>query len=177
MLHRISLTALTIFSGVLLTACIPANVPGLGQSQEATGDNIVGQSRIYAALQAGNDISCTIRSEDGDAEFKSSGKKQFISSVDPELNETANILTDGEFTYIWSSGEETGIKMPVVEYETEGSDTDSDSDNDPFNLSDLTEEEIEEMEKVKEQISCTFESLPDSTFQPPTTVRFMELTF
>lgn len=77
--------------------------------------------------------------------------------------EKGNLINDGQWIYVWSEGEETGIKYPVEESESSGENTPVPS----------FEEMVAQWDNY--QYHCQPTEINDQEFIPPAEVKFIDL--
>ncbi|PIY94388.1 MAG: hypothetical protein COX78_04535 [Candidatus Levybacteria bacterium CG_4_10_14_0_2_um_filter_35_8] len=139
----------------------------ISESAETVGNAVKGT--IQDLLLAGKSVTCTVNDETaggGTGIIFVSGKKMagdFRTTVEGETTES-HMITDGTYSYIWSSGQTEGVKIKVDEAKITPGASGQPGSNEAFDL------------KKETGLKCTPWAPDNGKFNPPTNIRFTDLS-
>lgn len=99
----------------------------------------------------------------------------FMTKMSDEPDVEGNILRDGQYQYIWQTGENEGMKLLITESDNDIFSIDNDDENDDFNQ---MEDETFEDDSVDESADMNFSCLPwkvdEAMFSIPSDINFVD---
>lgn len=112
------------------------------------------------AITTGSSTTCTFIKEGTIIEYTIKGKFTYTKTT---TNNTAYMINDGQFIYIWADGQKNGTKIPVVTNQYE------EKNFDPT----LIQENYKTITSKNYKTNCKEVSLGINTFVPPLDVDFI----
>ncbi len=162
-------------SAIFLSGCLPT-----GQKTQTPKDVLKEGQELAKAIETGKPIHCQISNEDKSEEMEYWVKGEKIKMVGSNLgsgmeDQTGYVITDGEYMYVWSDGEENGMKMKMPSDE-EMAEAEDAAKTFMEEMPDFGDEEVmAEFEDEGYMIDCKQQNISDSEFVPPSDIVFQDL--
>lgn len=132
--------------------------------------------KVADAMASGKSVECVMTNTQEGTQFtyQVKGKKtRAFGLLSPTSSSSGNMLSDGEYTYIWSDNDQVGTKFKIPTNIESGETTQESSDS----LPDLSSEaKQQEYENWGYTISCDEKLLSDDVFIAPISVEFSDLS-
>lgn len=140
----------------------------VSETAKIAGDVVKGT--IQDILSAGKSVTCTVAYDEkeigGTGIIFVSGKKMagdFKTTVEGKIIES-HMITDGTYSYIWSSDQTEGIKMKIDEAKVTPGANGQVKNNDVFDL------------EKESNLKCSPWLIDNSKFNPPANIKFTDFT-
>ncbi len=150
-----------VFSGCLGKEAAPVNDP----------------DKIANMVEAGKSMYCTMSTtEGGTIETWTKGKK--TKAYGKNMGGGASLgymISDGEWTYMWSDGSTKGSKYPVEDEVTPRSEGEESEEFEGEMPEVNMKEELADSMVDDYKYDCKEQNIPDSTFVPPSEIEFRDV--
>lgn len=168
--------AIVIIIAVLVGGYLVMNKKSTGTSQESSTasqdqkskDSGSVKNSIKSLLAGGKNVSCSVRYPMGETSLEgkvyvSANKMRgdYATTIDGKVMET-HMISDGTYSYSWSSGTPQGVKMKIDEAQTAASPVAG------------QQQQVDIDQQV--DMDCASWGVDNSMFTPPADVKFMDLS-
>jgi len=175
MKNKQSLTTIAILVILLVGGIAFAKSRQSSTPQSTSQTTSSSKQKISDWLSNKQSTICTVKNGDYETTIYTKGGKVRVDGVSRMQNDKKSFfIQNDKYAYIWTEGQETGIKYPIMDEmmeEEKGEETTQEPTNDyKFNLKEM-EHEWESM-----NYKCEPKSLDDSIFEPPTNIKFNDMS-
>ncbi len=172
-------------SGLVLSGC---SFPGQSANQNGTATQQQNQQeaqQMAAAIQNGQPAYClmTKPGTNEKIEYWVKNKKMRmmgtgISNSDDSAEMMGNMISDGEYIYVWGEGQSTGVKMkiPTEEEQRQSQERYQEyMDKIPSEEGNYEQHLESEYQDQGYTVNCQSETIGDDQFMPPTSITFTDM--
>ena len=168
---------LLLAAGIFLNACsiLPKKTSQI-EVPPTEQQTMKEYQKVADAMASGKSIECVMTNvkEGTNFTYQVKGKKvRSFGQINPESSSSGNMISDGDYLYMWSDNGQPGTKFKIPT-ETEVAEM---AEKPKDVLPDLSDEaKQQEFVDMGYSIQCDQKNVTDDVFVPPTTVKFQDLS-